>query len=205
MANYMAIKKILQALPKVAGSSGRFTLSKAQLEFITKQAGKDGRLFEKVLTSMDVKEPAVDIAYKAKSNYAVAGIRFRDGKKVVSQSAFSIINPGEANSVVKFRASVGENGKIASAHGFLDGGQTANPNDIALSISRKDGVVTTDISTGKFLSLHAVTDEKAAADRAKEIGIDTRKTTILDEKLGKSLNNITLKARELLKGNVAKV
>ena len=139
------MSKIIKVLPKTEGAAGRITLGRTQLEALGKQDKKAGELIQKTLNGL--KDPKLDVAYKAESSYAIAGMRLRDGKKVIGQGAVSITNPGSSQAVVKYRASA-DGGKTLQANGFIDGGKVADGKDIAAGMSRKGGKVTTDLSVG---------------------------------------------------------
>lgn len=136
--------KIVKILPKTEGSAGKITLGRTQLTELAKQDKQAGKLIQKTLEN--AKEPALDIAYKAEANYAIAGMKVRDGKKVIGQGAVSITNPGSSEAVVKYRASAGQ---TLQANGFVDGGKVADGKDIAAGFSRKGGKVTLVESVGR--------------------------------------------------------
>lgn len=115
--------KIVKMLPKTEGAAGKITLGRTQLTQIAQQDQKAARVINKALEKTT--NPKLDIAYKAESNYAIAGMRLRDGKKVVGQGAVSITNPGSSQAVVKYRASA-DGGKTLQANGFIDSGKVAD-------------------------------------------------------------------------------
>ena len=192
--------KIMDVLPKTAGASGRVTLSKTQLELMAKEGGKEGELLQKLLRKAT--NPSVEIGFKAKSNYTIAGLRIKDGNQVVGQGALSITNPGQSNAVVKMRQSIGPNGSIASSNGFIDGGKPADAKDIALSLTRRNGIATADVASGKAYAAHLRVNEDAVVEGAREIGADkfleiyTRGSNNLQRELDKMM----VDARQLLRG-----
>lgn len=201
MANFMKIaNKIMSVLPKTAGASGRVTLSKTQLELMAREGGKEGELLQKLLRKAT--NPSVEIGFKAKSNYTIAGLRIKDGNQVVGQGALSITNPGQSNAVVKMRQSIGPNGSIASSNGFIDGGKPADAKDIALSLTRRNGIATADVASGKAYAAHLRVNEDAVVEGAREIGADkfleiyTRGSNNLQRELDKMM----VDARQLLRG-----
>ena len=201
MANFMQIaNKIMSVLPKTAGASGRIKLSKTQLELAVKEGGKEGKLLKELLSK--AKEPTVEIGFKAKSNYTIAGLRVKDGKQVLGQGAISITNPGQSNAVVKMRESIGPNGSIISTNGFLDGGKPADAKDIALSIARKNGITTADVSSGKAFAGHVTVNEKAAMEVAQELGADNIIKGYVQgsNNLQNALDKFMVDARQLLRG-----
>lgn len=194
--------ELAQILPQTTGASGRMTLGKTQLEALAQKAGSEvAEIAQKVLSKIE--NPSVEVAYKAKSNYAIAGIRVKDGKTVVGQGAVSVTNPGHSDSVVKHRASIGENGKIASSNGFIDGGQPADAKDVAVSTSRKGGKVTADISSGKAFAVHTQLNEDASVDIAKQLGADDllRDYVKSTKSLQNSLDRFMGDARTVLRGD----
>lgn len=201
MANFMQIaNKIMSVLPKTAGASGRIKLSKTQLELAVKEGGKEGKLLKELLSK--AKEPTVEIGFKAKSNYTIAGLRVKDGKQVLGQGAISITNPGQSNAVVKMRESIGPNGSIISTNGFLDGGKPADAKDIALSLTRRNGIATADVASGKAYAAHLRVNEDAVVEGAKEIGADKflEIYTRGSNNLQRELDEMMVDARQLLRG-----
>lgn len=158
--------KIVKFLPKTEGAAGKITLGRAQLTQIAQQDQKAAKVIEKLIEKTT--NPKLDIAYKAESNYAIAGLKLRDGKKVVANGAVSITNPGSNSAVVKYRASV-DGGKTLQANGFLDGGKVADGKDIAVSLSRKGGKVKGDLEIGQATGHHVEFVEQEAVDLAKAL------------------------------------
>lgn len=196
--------KIVRLLPKTEGAAGRITLGRTQLEMLGKQDKKVGELVQKTLR--EVKEPKLDVAYKAESNYAIAGMRLRDGKSVIGQGAVSITNPGSSQAVIKYRASA-NGGKALQANGFLDGGKVADGKDMAVSLSRKGGKVKSDLEVGQATRHHIEFDEQQAVDLAKKLDA---KNILQDYKaatsnLQRTLDNAMVDIRKGLRGEVPKV
>lgn len=196
--------KIVKMLPKTEGAAGRITLGRTQLEMLGKQDKKVGELVQKTLR--EVKEPKLDVAYKAESNYAIAGMRLRDGKSVIGQGAVSITNPGSSQAVIKYRASA-NGGKALQANGFLDGGKVADGKDIAVSLSRKGGKVKSDLEVGQATRHHIEFDEQQAVDLAKKLDAKNilQDYTEATSNLQRTLDNAMVDIRKGLRGKVAKV
>lgn len=193
--------KIVKILPKAEGSAGKITLGRTQLTELAKQDKQAGKLIQKTLEN--AKEPALDIAYKAEANYAIAGMKVRDGKKVIGQGAVSITNPGSSEAVVKYRASAGQ---TLQANGFVDGGKVADGKDIAAGFSRKGGKVTLDESVGQAARHHIEVDEQGIVDLAKEL--DAQKFletyTKAAKNLQKTLDEAMVDIRKGLRGETPK-
>lgn len=197
------IGKIVRMLPKTEGAAGRITLGRTQLKMLGKQDKKVGELVQKTLR--EVKEPKLDVAYKAESNYAIAGMRLRDGKTVLGQGAVSITNPGSSQAVVKYRVS-SNGGKALQANGFLDGGKVADGKDMAVSLSRKGGKVKNDLEIGQAARHHIEFDEQQAVDLAKRLDAKDilQSYTEATNGLQKTLDGSMVNIRRVLRGNIAK-
>ncbi len=146
--------KIMQVLPKTEGAAGKFHLGEKQIGELLKQGGSKQEV--KALKALvgDLVHPSLDVAYKAKSNYTIAGLRLNEGKAVVGHTAISVVNAGGKNTVVKARASLGKGSNTLYANGFIDAGQTANSRDMAASLSRKGGIVKADATISKAAGTH---------------------------------------------------
>lgn len=167
MVNFMNIaSKIVRALPKTEGAAGKITLGRTQLEALGKQDKKAGELIRKALKGIE--DPKLDVAYKAESNYAIAGMRLRDGRQVLNQGAVSITNPGTSKAVVKYRASA-DGGKTLQANGFIDAGKAADGKEIAAGISRKGGKVKGDLEIGQAARHHIEFDEQKGVELARQL------------------------------------
>ena len=141
-------------------------------------AQKDQHLMQVVDRMQD---PVLDVAYKAKSNYNVAAFRLRDGKEAVANGAVSLQNPGTAESIIKYRLNVGENGKILSANGFADFGKQLDVNDIEIAAARKNWITSAEVKSGKTYRQAAEVNEDEA------IKLLSRYSGIPDESLRKSI------------------
>lgn len=160
-------QKLMSTLPKMEGASGSVHLSKKQLEIIGENNGKGTKeIISQILSG--TKNPSVDIAYKSKSNYSIAGLQIRDGKKVVGSGAISIVNPNSENAVVKYRASLGKKSKLASVNGFLDAGVPANSRDFSMGFVRRDGKITSHAAIGESTEHHLKLDEDKLLNLAAE-------------------------------------
>lgn len=153
--NYLSISKVIGMISKLEGSKGALSLGGKQLNMLAKD-----KKMAQVLSRMT--DPQLDVAYKAKSNYNIAAFRLRDGKEVVANGAVSLQNPGTAESIVKYRLNVGENGNILRTNGFGDFGKQLDVDDVSVAISRKKGVFSTDIRSGKTAGVSTELDEQKA-------------------------------------------
>ncbi len=194
MVNFMNIaSKIVRALPKTEGAAGKITLGRTQLEALGKQDKKAGELIRKALKGIE--DPKLDVAYKAESNYAIAGMRLRDGKQVLNQGAVSITNPGTSKAVVKYRASA-DKGKALYANGFLDSKGSADIGDSALSLTLKNGKRTFDTHIGDATRHHIEFDDHKLA---KYPGITAGiKNGIIPAQ--ENVNQVMKKVRQVLRG-----
>lgn len=160
-------QKLMSTLPKMEGASGSVHLSKKQLEIIGENNGKGTKeIISQILSG--TKNPSVDIAYKSKSNYSIAGLQIRDGKKVVGSGAISIVNPNSKDAVVKYRASLGKKSKLASVNGFLDAGVPADSRDFSMGFVRRDGKITSHAAIGESTEHHLKLDEDKLLNLAAE-------------------------------------
>lgn len=160
-------QKLMSTLPKMEGASGSVHLSKTQLEIIGESNGKGTKeIISQILSG--TKNPSVDIAYKSKSNYSIAGLRIKDGRKVVGSGAISIVNPNSENAVVKYRASFGKKSKLASVNGFLDAGVPADSRDFSMGFVRRNGKITSHAAIGESTEHHLKLDEDKLLNMAAE-------------------------------------
>lgn len=157
----LAIAKIIRAIPTLKGSKGALSLGAEQIRLMSKE---DKALAEVIGT---LKEPTMDIVYKAKSNYNVAAFKLRDGKNVVANGALSLQNPATAESILKYRLNVGENGRVARVNGFMDIGKKLDFEDIAVAAKSKKGIITAEVESGQALRHAARIDENAAVELAE--------------------------------------
>lgn len=153
---YLAIPKIIKMIQKMEGSKGALSLGAKQLKMLAKEDTK----LAKMLSRVD--NPSLDIAYKAKSNYNVAAFRLRDGKEAVANGAVSLQNPGTAESIVKYRLNVGENGNILRTNGFGDFGKQLDVDDLSAAVSRRKGITSAEVDSGKALRVAAELNEEGA-------------------------------------------
>lgn len=195
------MSKIVKALPKTEGAAGKITLGRTQLEALGNQNQNAKRLVHATLNSL--KNPKLDLAYKAESNYAIAGLRLRDGKEVVGQGAVSITNPGSSQAVVKYRASI-DGGKTLQANGFIDGGKVADGKDIAAGMSRKGGKVKSDLEIGQATRHHIEFDEQKGVELANQLDAQylLKKYTRANNNLQRKLDEIMVDVRKAFRGEV---
>ena len=195
------MSKIVKALPKTEGAAGKITLGRTQLEALGKKDKKTGELIQKALNGL--KDPKLDVAYKAESNYAIAGMRLRDGKQVLNQGAVSITNPGTSQAVVKYHVSA-DGGKTLQANGFIDAGKAVDGKDIAVGMSRKGGKVTADFSTGQATRHHIEFDEQKGVELARQLDAQNLllKYTQATNNLQRNLDRMMVDTRQVLSGRV---
>ena len=199
------LSKIVKFIPKAEGSTAKITLNKTQLNLLTARNKEAGKILQEVLKG--VNNPKIDVAYKAKSNYAIAGIRLRDGNKVVGQGAVSLTNPGNpgaADGVIKYHVSA-QNGERLFARGFLDSGKPVDTQNIAMAISRQNGMVGSKLKIGEVTGHEIQFREQDLVDLAKLTGGDgfLMKYTQFNRKLQSSLGRFMVDSRNILGGNPA--
>lgn len=196
------LSKIVKFIPKTEGSAARITLSQKQLAEISTRDSEAGKILQEVLKG--VKNPKIDVAYKAKSNYAIAGMRLRDGNKVVGQGAVSLTNPGAADGVIKYHVSA-QNGERLFARGFLDSGKPVDTQNIAMAMSRQNGMVGSKLKIGEVTGHEIQFREQDLVDLAKLTGGDgfLMKYTQFNRKLQSSLGRFMVDIRNALRGNPA--
>ncbi len=196
------LSKIVKFIPKTEGSAARITLSQKQLAEISTRDSEAGKILQEVLKG--VNNPKIDVAYKAKSNYAIAGIRLRDGNKVVGQGAVSLTNPGAADGVIKYHVSA-QNGERLFARGFLDSGKPVDTQNIAMAMSRQNGMVGSKLKIGEVTGHEIQFREQDLVDLAKLTGGDgfLMKYTQFNRKLQSSLGRFMVDIRNALRGNPA--
>lgn len=195
------MSKIVRSLPKTEGAAGKITLGRTQIEALGNQNQNAKRLVHATLNSLE--NPKLDLAYKAESNYAIAGLRLRDGKEVVGQGAVSITNPGSSQAVVKYRASI-DGGKTLQANGFIDGGKVADGKDIAAGMSRKGGKVKSDLEIGQATRHHIEFDEQKGVELANQLDAQylLKKYTRANNNLQRKLDEIMVDVRKAFRGEV---
>lgn len=198
--------KVMQFLPKTEGAAGRIHLGEKQIGELLKQGGSNQEV--KALKELvgGLKSPSIDVAYKAKSNYTIAGLQLNEGKEVVGHTAVSVVNAGGKNSVVKARVSLGKGSETLYANGFIDAGQTANSRDMAASLSRKGGKVKADATISKAAGTHVQLDEDKVIGLVQKLphGDDiVSKYNIGQWSLQQGLDQAMRTAREWLSGGGA--
>lgn len=158
-----ALPKLIRTIQKLNGSKGAISLGANQLKLMA----KEDKTLAQALAAF--KEPALDVAYKAKSNYNVAAFRLKDGKNTVANGAVSLQNPGTTESILKYRINVGKNGAAARSNGFIDTGKNLDLEDIETFAKRKNGVSSTSVASGDALRIAAEVNEKQAIELAEQI------------------------------------
>lgn len=162
-------QNLMGLLPKTAGAKGNITLSKTQLQLFAKTGSKQ---LQEVLNPIlkSTKDPSLEIAYKAKSNYSIAGLRLRDGKEIIGQGAVSVNKVGTKTPVIKAKASVGQKGQTASATGFVDTGKKAKVQEFEWDFSRKKQVINTDVRAGNAFRINIAANEPQAIQLSNKCG-----------------------------------
>lgn len=193
------ISKVVNVLPKMEGVSARMTLSAKQIEaFAAKADNETQKLLQEGLKKYN--SPTLDVAYKVKSNYAIAGLRLKDGKNVVSQGAISLTNPGQANSAIKVRLSE-SNGEYAK--GFFDAGKTPNIYDMSAKSSRKSGIISNEFRMGDVYGHNIRVSEGSIIDHLRLLGKDKVVDNYLkmNRDIQNKLQNSMTDVRQVLQGN----
>lgn len=150
----VSIPKIINLVSKIQGSKGAVSLGKKQLNMMA----QENKAIQTIVK--ELKDPSLDIAYKAKSNYNVAAFKLRDGKEAILNGAVSLQNPGTKESIIKYRLNLGDKGKAASSNGFADLGQIVDLDNMAVSTVVKNGKTQTQARIGDALGISAKVDQK---------------------------------------------
>lgn len=161
--------KVMQFLPKTEGAAGRIHLGEKQIGELLKQggSGQEVKALKELVGS--IKKPSIDVVFKAKSNYTIAGLQLKDGKDVVGRTTVSVVNAGSKKPIVKARASIGEGRDILYANGFLDVGQPANSRDLAIGLTQKDGIIKANATISKAAGAHVQLNGDKGIDLAKKL------------------------------------
>jgi len=158
-----ALPKLIRTIQKLNGSKGAISLGAKQLKLMA----KEDKTLAQALDALE--EPAMDVAYKAKSNYNVAAFRLKDGKNTVANGAVSLQNPGSTESILKYRINIGENGAVARSNGFIDTGKKLDLEDVEAFVKRKNGVISESVASGDAVRIAAEVNEKQAIELAEQI------------------------------------
>lgn len=159
----ISMPKLIRTIQQLQGSKGALSLGSKQL----RQMAQNDKTLAQALSTLT--EPTMDVAYKAKSNYNVAAFRLKDGKNTVANGAISLQNPGTTESVLKYRINVGENGAVARSNGFIDTGKKLDLDDVEVFGKRKNGVTSTNVTSGNAAGFAAEINEKQAIELAEQI------------------------------------
>jgi hypothetical protein len=197
------ISKVIKELPTLA----KMTKGKPiNLEFDAKQIKgladgldeKFGKVVQSTLKEME--NPTLEVACKAKSNYAIAGLKFKDGEKVVSTGAISITNPGCNQAVVKYKL----NGFDSNANGFIDGGKALDINDMSTSIARKKGRLKADVEIGKGTAHHLDVGENTVKYVAEKSGHGDKLANVAQKlnNFQRTADAMMVDVRKILRGDV---
>lgn len=112
-------KSIAKMLPRLEGSKGTLTLTSKQIEQI---AAKDARAAEYLGNlTQGINNPTLEIAYKAKSNYAIAGLQVRQGKDIVRKGAVSF-SPDKNGQIGKYHYSNNDGEIVAGDFRYVQQG-----------------------------------------------------------------------------------
>jgi hypothetical protein len=178
----------------IKGTKGQLTLGAKQLELLAKKSNsKEAKAILKT-----VKNPTLEVAYKSKSNYTIAGLNFKDGKNTVAKGAVSITKPGTNKSVVKYRLNTGK----STVNGFIDGGKVANTKDMELALMRKDKMIKVDARVADATAHHLNINEEEVLKYVKDFkGNDfVEKYTQLNKKMQQIADNIMTETKRVLRG-----
>ncbi len=178
----MGMNKIIGLVNNFKGTSMRMTLGKKQIVQMAKNKVSDGfaQTVEKGLGRL--KDPKLDVAYKASERgYTVGAYPLRDGKKIVSRGAASITNLGSETPIIKMRLSAGKNGDAFQANEFVDFAHTPRIQDVNMNLSIKNGVIESTSGCGRYGASHLKAD---IPKLTKELGLEAEGI-----KLAETFNN----------------
>jgi len=206
MASRSGWGQLLDFLPKTAGANGVINVGKNQLKLIRQFNPEARRFIDPFLKQAE--NPVLTIAYKnpdkARTAYSIAALRMQDGERVIGTGALSITKPGTAESVMKARLSIGENGQVIRANGYLDGSKTLDAEDFAAGVMRRGGKLKGDVECGGAAGVHATGDEGMIVKILKSFGVKNNKPLDLYNRAVKeaqaNLNDGTEKLRYFLQG-----
>ena len=180
------ISKIVRELPNMQGAAGRVTLTAKQLQAYCRNP-KQQELLQTLMKYC--KEPTLEVGYKAKSNYSIAGLRLKDGKNVVGQGAISIANPCTNQAVIKTKMSAGK----SYIDGFIDGGKPEDITDMLFNLQRKDGAINLKARIGKAMRCDAGIQEGDMLDFAKATNAESflkswvKANKVLSDRVGRPM------------------
>lgn len=157
------IAKILKMAESLKGTKGSFTLGKSALRQVSSKAGKQGEAIFDFATK-GLSKPAVDIAYKSsEKGLTIAKATIKDGNKVIGNGAISVSGLGTEQSVIKYRLNMGENGKVLQQNGWIDNSKNLTLDDIATTLTRKNGITTQTSQIGEATYSRTMFDENEFA------------------------------------------
>ena len=138
MANYLQLGQgLMKHLPTAEGCTSTVKLSKKGIEALAKKNPELGKVIEGMTRGAE--NPTLEIAQKAKGNYAIAGFKVRNGKTVLGKGAYS--------------TSTGANGVVEKMH--------VESGDIITTVTKEgDKVVSKDVTKADL--------EKLAVERLKK-------------------------------------
>ena len=137
MANYLQLGQgLMKHLPTAEGCTSTVKLSKKGIEALAKKNPELGKVIEGMTRGAE--NPTLEIAQKAKGNYAIAGFKIRNGETILGKGAYS--------------TSTGANGVVEKMH--------VESGDIITTVTKEgDKVVSKNVSKSELA--------KAAQEKAK--------------------------------------
>ena len=175
MANYLQLGQgLMKHLPTAEGCTSTVKLSKKGIEALAKKNSELGKVIEGMTRGAE--NPTLEIAQKAKGNYAIAGFKIRNGETVLGKGAYS--------------TSTGANGVVEKMH--------VESGDIITTVTKEgDKVVSKNVSKSE-LAKAAQEKAKASEFMTKE-GVDAHGDKVL---IRKFKNGTTVASKTLKDGKV---
>ncbi len=138
MANYLRFgQSLMKYLPTAEGCTSTVKLSKKGIESLAKKNPELGKVIEEMTRGAE--NSTLEIAQKAKGNYAIAGFKIRNGETVLGKGAYS--------------TSTGANGVVEKMH--------VESGDIITTVTKEgDKIVSKDVTKADL--------EKLALERLKK-------------------------------------
>lgn len=191
------IEQFFRNIQKLEGTEASLKISKSQLAILPEPLQK---LLEPLLAG--TKNPVARIAYKAKSNYNVAGIKVTDGNRVIGTAAASITKPGSADAVIKARLNIPNK---VEANGFIDGSRPMDSYNVSSALDRCGGKIKAKFQTDEIgFRVNGNENEiqklLMGLKPESEYGFRARYSKIT-HKLQRSFDDVGAKIRYFLRGN----
>ncbi len=156
MVAIRSIGQVMNKLTYLQGTKGTLQLGKKQLALMAKSEGID--LFSKKGILKGIKDPIVDVAYKdSKQGFTVGVFTVKDGEQVLGKGALSLSGTADAP-IIKSRFNFGDGAIKASA--YTDPGRGLNLDDVAINVSRKNGIDKIGLRYGETVGAAAQIKEK---------------------------------------------